>query len=68
MAANKEHFAFGISPITSAHINMHGSHHLDLQAPKSGTDNCAPYGQRPSCSKEATETLSIVDISHFWAR
>jgi TnpA family transposase len=23
-----------LSPITSAHINLHGSHHLDLQAPK----------------------------------
>jgi TnpA family transposase len=23
-----------LSPITSAHINLHGSHHFDLQAPK----------------------------------
>jgi len=23
-----------LSPITSAHINLHGSHHLDLQAPQ----------------------------------
>jgi hypothetical protein len=23
-----------LSPITSGHINLHGSHHFDLQAPK----------------------------------
>jgi hypothetical protein len=23
-----------LSPITSGHINLHGSHHCDLQAPK----------------------------------
>ena len=31
-----------LSPITSAHINLHGSHHLDLQAPKKRNGQLRP--------------------------
>ncbi|WP_420795872.1 hypothetical protein [Ktedonobacter racemifer] len=31
-----------LSPITSAHINLHGSHHLDLQAPKKRNGQLCP--------------------------
>ena len=31
-----------LPPITSAHINLHGSHHLDLQAPKKQNGQLRP--------------------------
>ena len=31
-----------LSPITSAHINLHGSHHFDLQAPKNHQGQLRP--------------------------
>ncbi len=37
-----------LSPITSAHINVHGSHHLDLQAPKKRKGQLRPLRTTPS--------------------
>jgi len=36
-----------LSPITSAHINVHGSHHLDLQAPKKRKGRLRPLRTPP---------------------
>jgi TnpA family transposase len=36
-----------LSPITSAHINLHGSHHLDLQAPKKRNGQLRPLRTTP---------------------
>jgi Tn3 transposase DDE domain len=36
-----------LSPIASAHINMHGSHHLDLQAPKKHKGQLRPLRTTP---------------------
>jgi hypothetical protein len=55
-----------LSPIASAHINMHGSHHLDVAAhPKSAKGNYALCGQRLRCSNEADTRRSVVDISQL---
>ncbi len=54
-----------LSPIASAHINMHGSHHLDLQAPKKRKGHYALCGQRLRCSNEADTRRSVVDISQL---
>lgn len=54
-----------LSPIASAHINVHGSYHLDLQLPKSGKGNCAHCGLHLHCSNEAVSGLSVVDIFTF---
>jgi hypothetical protein len=36
-----------LSPITSAHINLHGSHHLDLQAPQKRNEQLRPLRTTP---------------------
>ncbi len=36
-----------LSPITSAHINVHGSHHLDLLAPKKRKGQLRPLRTMP---------------------
>ncbi|GHO71770.1 hypothetical protein KSC_106620 [Ktedonobacter sp. SOSP1-52] len=48
--SNLEH----LSPITSAHIHLHGSHHLDLQALKKRRGQLSPLpglvnSQREKC-------------------
>ncbi|HEX4206728.1 MAG TPA: Tn3 family transposase [Ktedonobacteraceae bacterium] len=41
--SNLEH----LSPITSAHINLHSSHHLDLQTPKKRKGQLRPLRTIP---------------------